>query len=81
MLGIKLGAAEFLEKPLCVLKLKNIWQHTVRRMLQQQQQPFATAPGRPLPALALDGDLEAASLRLRRRRSSTANSSRNSQVG
>jgi hypothetical protein len=33
MLGIKLGAAEFLEKPLCVLKLKNIWQHTVRRMM------------------------------------------------
>ncbi len=36
MLGIKLGAAEFLEKPLCQLKLKNIWQHTVRRMMSQR---------------------------------------------
>ncbi|KAF5839874.1 hypothetical protein DUNSADRAFT_18417 [Dunaliella salina] len=33
MLGIKLGASEVLEKPLCQLKLKNIWQHTVRRMM------------------------------------------------
>lgn len=33
MSGIKLGAAEFLEKPLCPLKLRNIWQHTVRKML------------------------------------------------
>jgi hypothetical protein len=36
MLGIKLGAAEFLEKPLCLLKLKNIWQHVVRRMMLVQ---------------------------------------------
>jgi CheY-like chemotaxis protein len=36
MLGIKLGAAEFLEKPLCPLKLKNIWQHTVRRILSSK---------------------------------------------
>jgi DNA-binding NtrC family response regulator len=27
MLGIKLGAVDFLEKPLSPLKLKNIWQH------------------------------------------------------
>eukprot|EP00198_Chlamydomonas_reinhardtii_P004407 XP_001693743.1 predicted protein [Chlamydomonas reinhardtii] len=33
MLGIKLGAVDFLEKPLSPLKLKNIWQHLVRRML------------------------------------------------
>ncbi|GIL51081.1 hypothetical protein Vafri_7170 [Volvox africanus] len=33
MLGIKLGAVDFLEKPLSPLKLKNIWQHSVRRML------------------------------------------------
>lgn len=33
MLGIRIGAAEFLEKPLCTLKLKNIWQHVVRRMM------------------------------------------------
>lgn len=35
MLGIKLGAVDFLEKPLSLLKLRNIWQHTVRKMLQQ----------------------------------------------
>lgn len=28
MLGIKLGAVDFLEKPLSPLKLKNIWQHS-----------------------------------------------------
>ncbi len=28
MLGIKLGAVDFLERPLSPLKLKNIWQHT-----------------------------------------------------
>ncbi|GFR47485.1 hypothetical protein Agub_g9214 [Astrephomene gubernaculifera] len=33
MLGIKLGAVDFLEKPLSPLKLKNIWQHFVRRLL------------------------------------------------
>lgn len=29
--GIKLGACDFLDKPLSTLKLKNIWQHVVRR--------------------------------------------------
>ncbi|KXZ49302.1 hypothetical protein GPECTOR_22g896 [Gonium pectorale] len=33
MLGIKLGAVDFLDKPLSPLKLKNIWQHLVRRLL------------------------------------------------
>ncbi|GLC35579.1 hypothetical protein PLESTB_000191300 [Pleodorina starrii] len=37
MLGIKLGAVDFLEKPLSPLKLKNIWQHSVRRMLSASQ--------------------------------------------
>ncbi|EFJ49799.1 hypothetical protein VOLCADRAFT_89627 [Volvox carteri f. nagariensis] len=34
MLGIKLGAVDFLEKPLSPLKLKNIWQHSVQNALQ-----------------------------------------------
>jgi DNA-binding response OmpR family regulator len=33
LLGIKLGAVDFLEKPLSPLKLRNIWQHTVRKMM------------------------------------------------
>jgi DNA-binding response OmpR family regulator len=32
MLGIQAGAADFLEKPLSALKLRNIWQHTVRKV-------------------------------------------------
>lgn len=32
--GIKLGACDFLEKPLSSLKLKNIWQHVVRKMME-----------------------------------------------
>eukprot|EP00878_Enallax_costatus_P005168 GHUV01005431.1.p1 GENE.GHUV01005431.1~~GHUV01005431.1.p1 ORF type:complete len:788 (+),score=342.73 GHUV01005431.1:251-2614(+) len=31
--GIKLGAVDFLAKPLCLTKLQNIWQHTVRKMM------------------------------------------------
>ncbi|KAK9807249.1 hypothetical protein WJX73_002828 [Symbiochloris irregularis] len=31
--GIQLGAVEVLEKPLSSLKLQNIWQHVVRRMM------------------------------------------------
>lgn len=30
--GIELGAVDFLEKPLSSLKLKNIWQHVVRKV-------------------------------------------------
>jgi DNA-binding NtrC family response regulator len=33
LLGINLGAVDFLEKPLSPLKLRNIWQHTVRKMM------------------------------------------------
>lgn len=32
--GIKLGACDFLDKPLSSLKLKNIWQHVVRKMME-----------------------------------------------
>ena len=35
MRAVKLGAVDFLDKPLSVLKLKNIWQHSVRRMMQR----------------------------------------------
>lgn len=33
MAGVKQGAVDFLEKPLNPHKLKNIWQHTVRKMM------------------------------------------------
>ena len=32
MAGIRAGAVDFLEKPLSSLKLRNIWQHTVRKV-------------------------------------------------
>lgn len=35
MRAVTLGAVDFLDKPLSVLKLKNIWQHSVRRMMQR----------------------------------------------
>ena len=30
--GLNLGAAEVLERPLSLLKLRNIWQHVVRKV-------------------------------------------------
>ncbi|KIY96629.1 hypothetical protein MNEG_11334 [Monoraphidium neglectum] len=33
MQGVSLGAVDFLAKPLSQLKLRNIWQHTVRKMM------------------------------------------------
>lgn len=35
MRAVTLGAVDFMDKPLSVLKLKNIWQHSVRRMMQR----------------------------------------------
>lgn len=35
MRAVTLGAVDFLDKPLSLLKLKNIWQHSVRRMMQR----------------------------------------------
>lgn len=32
LLGIKFGAVDFLEKPVALLKLRNVWQHTVRKV-------------------------------------------------
>ena len=31
--GIEVGAADVLEKPLSLLKLRNIWQHVVRKVI------------------------------------------------
>lgn len=36
--GIKLGACDFLDKPLSSLKLKNIWQHVVRKMMEHHDE-------------------------------------------
>jgi hypothetical protein len=33
MRAVQLGAVDFLDKPLSLLKLKNIWQHSVRKMM------------------------------------------------
>eukprot|EP00879_Flechtneria_rotunda_P000826 GHRR01000950.1.p1 GENE.GHRR01000950.1~~GHRR01000950.1.p1 ORF type:complete len:733 (+),score=338.67 GHRR01000950.1:205-2403(+) len=33
--AVKQGAADFLERPLSELKLRNLWQHTVRRMMSE----------------------------------------------
>lgn len=35
MRSVKLGAVDFLDKPLSMLKLKNIWQHCVRIMMKK----------------------------------------------
>jgi DNA-binding response OmpR family regulator len=32
LIGIRFGAVDFLEKPVAMLKLRNIWQHTVRKV-------------------------------------------------
>jgi hypothetical protein len=32
LVGIRFGALDFLEKPVAVLKLRNVWQHTVRKV-------------------------------------------------
>ena len=33
MKGIELGAVDFLEMPISPLKLRNIWQHVVRKVI------------------------------------------------
>ncbi len=32
MRAVNLGAVDFLDKPLSLLKLKNIWQHSIRKV-------------------------------------------------
>lgn len=46
--SIELGAAEYLEKPLSTLKLRNIWQHVVRKMMHgcEQEGSSCKLPGR-----------------------------------
>ncbi|DBA72452.1 hypothetical protein WJX79_006294 [Trebouxia sp. C0005] len=46
--SIELGAAEYLEKPLSTLKLRNIWQHVVRKMMHgcEQEASSCKLPGR-----------------------------------
>jgi len=39
MAGIQAGAVDFLSKPLCTLKLRNIWQHTVRKVRAARPSP------------------------------------------
>lgn len=36
MRAVQLGAVDYLDKPLSTLKLKNIWQHAVRKMMLHQ---------------------------------------------
>ena len=43
--AVKLGAVDWLDKPLFVLKLKNIWQHSVRRMMQRSGSEDKLAAG------------------------------------
>ena len=42
----KQGAVDFMEKPLNVLKVKNIWQHVVRRQLAEGDVPSGSAKGK-----------------------------------
>ncbi|DBA90178.1 hypothetical protein WJX77_009214 [Trebouxia sp. C0004] len=46
--SIELGAAEYLEKPLSTLKLRNIWQHVVRKMMHgcEEEDSSYKLPGR-----------------------------------
>lgn len=48
MRAVKLGAVDFLDKPLSMLKLKNIWQHCVRKMMRSNSfVSFGDAATRP----------------------------------
>jgi len=61
MAGIKQGAVDFLEKPLHMQKLRNIWQHTVRKMMTSSSLgASAPSPGQPMTAAGEPG-LEAGS--------------------
>ncbi|GBF88516.1 hypothetical protein Rsub_01231 [Raphidocelis subcapitata] len=59
MRGVSLGAVDFLAKPLSQLKLRNIWQHTVRRMMDEMRlgagKGAAAAAAAPAPALDRSG--------------------------
>lgn len=58
MRAVKLGAVDFLDKPLSLLKLKNIWQHSVRKMMVKAAGPRAercTSPPAPSPSFWTSG--------------------------
>jgi hypothetical protein len=62
MQSISLGAVDFLAKPVSQLKLRNIWQHTVRKMMADMQictskKPQAAAKA-PLPAAPAPAHLD-----------------------
>ena len=42
--AVKLGAVDFLDKPLSMLKLKNIWQHSVRMMMKTSNGFIGASP-------------------------------------
>lgn len=50
LVGIRFGATDFLEKPVALLKLRNVWQHTVRkvRILHSHCLSMFSASVRPL---------------------------------
>ncbi|PSC75444.1 hypothetical protein C2E20_1618 [Micractinium conductrix] len=55
--AVHLGAADFLDKPLSLLKLKNIWQHSVRKMMLKaagpRRSPVPMAGMAPAPVATL----------------------------
>lgn len=65
--GIQLGAVDFLAKPLSPLKLRNIWQHTVRKMMSEMNindvkpkfsKPVCLADSHPLSPTASGSSLD-----------------------
>lgn len=62
--GIQLGAVDFLAKPLSPLKLQNIWQHTVRKMMGNMNincsadASQASAPAAPAATAAARKELD-----------------------
>lgn len=44
MASIRVGAVDILEKPLSLLKLRNIWQHTVRKVRVAEPDPPSSLP-------------------------------------
>mmetsp|Transcript_24239 Transcript_24239/g.71970 ORF Transcript_24239/g.71970 Transcript_24239/m.71970 type:complete len:450 (-) Transcript_24239:1075-2424(-) len=61
--GIKLGAVDHMQKPLYVHKLRNIWQHTVRRVMHQSgSHAFVTNPCEDMATVSMDLDCDALAL-------------------
>jgi CheY-like chemotaxis protein len=58
--GIQLGAVDFLAKPLSPLKLRNIWQHTVRKMISSMNINCTSELAQDMQQLAAAAAAEAA---------------------